>query len=59
MIAQFPRSHGRVYGWAKAYITIHKREGVIAAGIYAKNNIPPQFHDQLNILVKEMSRESK
>lgn len=53
MIIQFPRSHGRVYSWARAYALIFKEKGQIEAGKYASTFIPEQFHKSLTVVAKE------
>lgn len=52
MIIHFPQQASRIYAWAKAYAILHVKEGYLAAGKYAADNIPTQFQTQITPLVE-------
>ena len=52
-VRQYPETIGKVYMWAKAYAAIYAKQGQAAAGTYAKDNIPEQFHKQIDPIVQE------
>ena len=51
-IRQFPET-SRVYNWAKSYARIYAKDGAAAAGTYARDVIPEQFHHQIEPLMQE------
>lgn len=59
MIIKFPDENNKVYIWAKSYALMFFTEGQRAAGRYAKEYIPKQFHKQIDPLVRVEFRRLK
>lgn len=59
MVIEFPDIDNRVYMWARSYALLFFTRGQKAAGRYAKDIIPTQFHKQIDPIVKLEFRRLK